>query len=147
MSDGRTNPMPITIRLMTPPDIPAVLDLWRASEGVYLGASDAIEQVTAYLARNPGLSLVALDGPVIVGAILCGHDGRRGFLHHLAVTPSYRRRGIGGAIVDRTIEGLQREGILRAHILVYADNATATTFWERLGWSLRDRLRIMTRDV
>ena len=77
--------MAITTRLMTPADIPVVLDLWRSSEGVYLGASDTVGQVTAYLAGNPGLSLVALDGQVIVGAILCGHDHRRGFLHHLAV--------------------------------------------------------------
>jgi ribosomal protein S18 acetylase RimI-like enzyme len=139
--------MPIAIRPMTPPDIPAVLDLWRASEGMGLGFSDTIEQVTAYLARNPGLSLVALDGPEVVGAILCGHDGRRGFLHHLAVAPSHRRQGIGRAFVDRSIDALRREGILRAHILVFADNAAAMGFWERLGWSLRDHLRIMTRDV
>jgi N-acetylglutamate synthase len=139
--------MPTTIRPMTPTDIPAILDLWRASEGMGLGSSDTLEQVTAYLARNPGLSLVALDGPEVVGAILCGHDGRRGFLHHLAVVPSHRRQGIGRAFVDRSVEALRREGILRAHILVYSDNAPAMDFWERLGWSLRDRLRIMTRDI
>ena len=139
--------MPTTIRSMTPTDIPAVLDLWRASEGMGLGFSDTIEQVTVHLARNPDLSLVALDGPEIVGAILCGHDGRRGFLHHLAVAPPYRRQGIGRALVDRAIAGLRREGILRSHILVFANNAAAITFWGRLGWSLRDYLRIMTRDV
>lgn len=139
--------MGIAIRSMMPADISAVLDLWRSSEGVYLGASDTVEQVTAYLAGNPELSLVALDGQAIVGALLCGHDHRRGFLHHLAVAHARRRQGIGRALVDGAIEGLQRRGIQRAHIIVYADNLSGIAFWQRLGWSLRDPLRIMTRDV
>jgi ribosomal protein S18 acetylase RimI-like enzyme len=139
--------MAITIRSMTPADCPAVLDLWRTSEGLGLGASDTNEQVAAYLARNPSLSLVALDGSEIVGALLCGHDGRRGFLHHLAVSRAFRRKGIGRALVERAVEGLRREGILRSHILVYGNNIAATAFWERLGWSTRDHLRIMSRDI
>ena len=139
--------MAITIRSMTPADCPAVLALWRTLEGLGLGTSDTNEQVATYLARNPSLSLVALAGSGIVGALLSGHDGRRGFLHHLAVSRAYRRRGIGRALVERAVEGLRREGILRSHILVYGNNIAATAFWERLGWSTRDHLRIMSRDI
>jgi ribosomal protein S18 acetylase RimI-like enzyme len=137
----------IVTRVMTGEDLPAVLDLWRASEGIVLGQSDTSQQVAAFLSRNPGLSQVAVEEGALIGAVLCGHDGRRGFLHHLAVARSHRHRGIGRALVERCVAGLAREGIRRCHLLVLEENRAARGFWERIGWSLRESLRIMSRDI
>ena len=137
----------IVTRVMTREDLPEVLELWRSSEGIALGESDTSEQVAAFLARNPGLSQVAIEEGAVIGAVLCGHDRRRGFLHHLAVARTHRHRGIGRTLVERCIEGLSREGIRRCHLLVFRENQEARGFWERMGWSLRDHLRIMSREI
>ena len=86
------------LRPMRIADYDEVLALWQKSEGVGLGESDDRAAIAAYLARNPGLSLVAVAGKRTVGAVLCGHDGRRGYLHHLAAASSHRRQGIARAL-------------------------------------------------
>lgn len=107
--------------------------LWDTTPGVGLSEADAPEGVAAFLARNPGLSLVAMDGDVLVGTILCGHDGRRGLIHHLVVAESHRRRGVARQLLGEGLAGLRREGIARAHLLVYATNEDGLAFWRRVG--------------
>ena len=82
-----------------------------------------------------------------MGAVLCGTDGRRGFLHHLAVDASERRRGIGTALVDRGLEALRQRGIEKCHLFVLVGNEDAQQFWERTGWSVRRDLVMMSRVV
>jgi ribosomal protein S18 acetylase RimI-like enzyme len=62
--------------------------LWNLGEGVEVAEGDSKEEISAYLLRNPGLSRVAEENGTIVGAVLCGHDGRRGMIYHLAVAPA-----------------------------------------------------------
>ncbi|HEU4562834.1 MAG TPA: GNAT family N-acetyltransferase [Longimicrobium sp.] len=128
-------------------DVPEALELWTASEGVGLRGADSPEELTKYLARNPGLSLVARDGGRMVGAVLCGHDGRRGYLHHLAVAASHRRRGIGRALVERCLDGLRRDGIAKCHLMVYHHNAEGQAFWRGTGWHARDDILLMSRNL
>ena len=92
-------------------DYAEVNALWRATEGLGLSESDEREPIAANLDRNPGMSFVAVNGDCIVGAVLGGHDGRRGYLHHLAVTPGWRRRGIGRALVETSLAQLKAAGI------------------------------------
>ncbi len=108
---------------------------------------DAREPLIAYLARNPGLNFVALDASAIVGAVLCGTDGRRGYLQHLAVAPAHRRRGIGRALVERCIRALTARGIDKCHLMVVSDNHDAAAFWTRLGWVDRSDVRLMSRTT
>lgn len=98
--------------MATRADIESALALWRASEGLGLNESDTPDALTVFLARNPALSAVAIaaDGR-LVGAVLCGHDGRRGTLHHLAVAPDWRGRGIARRLVAHGIAGFQAIGI------------------------------------
>ena len=125
-----------------------VYALWRQTEGIGVDDdADSRDGVSAYLSRNPGMSFVALDGSSVVGAVLCGHDGRRGYLHHLAVHPGYRRHGVGGRLVDHCLASLKEAGIRRCNLLVFADNDTGLAFWERTGWSLRQNLRMMSRNT
>ena len=137
--------MRITIRPMAIDDYDQVVALWRCTDGVGLNESDTREGVDAYLQRYPGLSLLACDGREIIGAVLCGHDGRRGYLHHLAVAPSHRRKGIGKQLVDRCLLALADCGIAKCNIMVYADNDHATAFWERGGWLARTDLAVRQR--
>jgi ribosomal protein S18 acetylase RimI-like enzyme len=133
---------------MTMADYDAVLALWRATEGIGLhDDADSREGVARYLARNPGLSFVAEDGGKIVGAVLCGNDGRRGFLHHLAVQKGYRRSGIGGQLVQRCLSALSEAGLRKCHIFVIADNVEGQRFWRSIGWEERTALKVMSRDV
>ncbi len=128
-------------------DYPAALDLWRRSEGVSVGASDTRERIASYLRRNPGLSFVAYDGNGLVGAVLCGHDGRRGFLHHLAVASDHRRCGIGSRLAALCLDRLKASGISRCHLFVQKENTAAVAFWRRIGWRERIDLVMMTQDV
>lgn len=121
-------------------DLPNVIDLWSQTEGVGLNESDSPEALTAFLSRNPGMSRVARDGDTIVAALLCGHDGRRGFLYHLAVKPTYRRQGLGKALVEQCLARLAEQGIQKCNALVYTHNGEAQRFWRHLGFSQRDDL-------
>lgn len=115
-------------------DYDAALELWQRVEGLDIAEGDDREGVAQVLARNPALSRVATDGSAIVGVVLCGHDGRRGYIYHLAVDPAYRSRGIGTRLMDECIDGLRRAGLKRALILVAHDNPSGHAFWKGCGW-------------
>jgi putative acetyltransferase len=133
---------------MTAADIPAALGLWRVTEGMGLGESDRPERLEAYLDRNPGASAVAVLGDgTLVGAVLCGDDGRRGCLHHLAVARTQRRRGIARALVAHGIETLQARGIEKCNLFLFADNVEGGRFWQREGWVARADLTVMQVNV
>src|SRR5688572_5183718 len=110
--------MPIEIRAMTSGDYESSVALWARTEGVRLGLGDTAGGLAAYLQRNAGSSFVALDGERLVGTLLAGHDGYRGYLEHLAVEPDYREQGIGSRLVQLAIEALGQQGIPRAHLFV-----------------------------
>jgi len=128
-------------------DYDEVIALWRSTEGIGLSASDERAAVGAYLARNPGMSFVAVAGGRIVGAVLAGHDGRRGCLHHLAVLPRCRRRGIGGALVGAALARLAAAGIPKCNLFLFDQNADGRVFWQRHGWSSRGDLVVMQKPL
>jgi ribosomal protein S18 acetylase RimI-like enzyme len=139
--------MVITIQ---PLDIEAyeeVLALWQKSEGVGLSGADSRENIRSYLERNPGLSFVALNGSRIVGAVLAGHDGRRGYIHHLAVHPEWRRQGIGRRLADRCLQVLQGVGILKCHLFIFNDNTGGMVFWKTLGWEQRLDISLISKAI
>jgi putative acetyltransferase len=135
----------LAVAEMTIEDFAEVHALWEKCEGVGLDDLDTRENIGKYLDRNPGLSFVARDGGKLVGAVLCGHDGRRGYLHHLAVAHEYRRRGIGKALVDRCLSGLKSIGIQKCNIFVFGENDDALAFWVKDGWVDRSDLRFMQK--
>lgn len=139
--------MPAIYREMVFSDYDAVTRLWRGSEGLVLRDVDAPEPIARYLARNPGLSFVAVEGDEVVGAVLCGSDGRRGYLQHLAVAPALRRRGIGRQLVRRSIAALAERGVLKCHLMVLSENAAARAFWASIGWSERDELVLLSHTA
>lgn len=132
---------------MTMSDYEATVRLWQETEGVGLSESDEREPVAAFLARNAGLSRVAVVGADIVGAVLCGHDGRRGYLHHLAVAKSYRNRGLGKALVEACLADLAQLGIPKCNIFLFADNVEGEAFWKHNGWAKRADLQVMQKPL
>lgn len=134
----------IEIVSFKPLDYDAVIALWRASEGLTLRDADSREAITSYLVRNPGLSFVARDNGQIVGAVLAGTDGRRGYLQHLAVALSHRRQGLGRTLAERAVEALKALGIVKCHLMVRQDNSQARAFWAHLGWSDRSDITLMS---
>ena len=132
---------------MTAADHNAALALWQITEGLGLGPSDTGHQVASFLARNPGLSFVAEAGGELVGTALCGSDGRRGFIYHLAVARSHRGLGLGRAIVEHCLAGLRQFGLTRCHIIVFAHNAEGRRFWAHLGFGERPELLLCSRDL
>lgn len=136
--------MTLTIKPMTDDSYEQVIALWQSAEGVGLSEADSPEAIAAYLARNPGLSLVAWQDGRLVGAVLCGHDGRRGYIHHLAVRPGARRQGIGRQLVRQCLAGLRRQGIQKCHLFVFRRNEEAIAFWRAIGFTGRDELSMMS---
>ncbi len=123
------------VRAMTAADYPQVLALWQRSDGVGLGESDTAQAIAAFLERNPGLSAVAESSAgEIIGAVLCGHDGRRGYLHHLAVSRAHRRQGIAQRLVRYCFSGLARQRIAKCNIFVFRESAESIAFWMHNGW-------------
>ena len=137
----------MTTREFVIADYDAAVALWNELDGVEIAEGDSREEIREYLERNRGLSRVAENDGAIVGAALCGHDGRRGWIYHLAVSPSFRGRGVGKLLLDDCMDGLRRAGIKRAIILVADDNPAGHEFWIRNGWEDLDFCVPMGRDV
>ncbi|OHD50701.1 MAG: hypothetical protein A2015_01515 [Spirochaetes bacterium GWF1_31_7] len=118
-------------------DIPNVLKLWSLSEGVFLhtNGEDSEEGIALYLERNPGFSYIAKNNEnKIIGAVLSGHDGRRGLIHHLAVDEKYRKNGIANKLMSLSIEKLKREKIKKVLLFVLNNNIEAIKFYDYNNW-------------
>ncbi len=137
--------MDFEIREMRIDDYGHIYELWEMSEGVGLSDSDAKPEIDKFLSRNPGLSFTAWMAETLVGAILCGHDGRRGYIHHLAVRESHRRGGVGKSLTNRCIHELKQRGISKCHLFVFRDNEIGVLFWNGLDWISRDELLLMSQ--
>ncbi len=126
-----------TIREMSIDDFDRVIGLMRRTPGVTVREADSREAVAIYLNRNPGMSFVAEHGGELIGCVMAGHDGRRGYLQHLIVAPVHRHAGLASRLVNASLDRLQAEGILKSHIDVLASNEAAMVFWEKIGWRRR----------
>ncbi len=136
--------MSITIRPFRPEDHAAARALWEATPGLGLSAADEQAPIEHFLRRNPGLSFVAHRLGVLVGTVLCGHDGRRGLIHHLVVAPAHRRRGVARRLLDAGLRALAAQGIDKAHLLVFRSNAAGLAFWRDAGAAERVELALFS---
>ena len=124
-----------------------VYALWQRCAGVGLSGSDSLQNITSYLERNPCMSFVATIDNGLVGAILCGHDGRRGYIHHLAIDENFRRCGIGRRLVKSALSALGEEGIQKCHLFIFHKNEPGITFWQKIGWTFRQDIRVMSTQI
>lgn len=129
------------VRQMKIEDYDQVYALWTKIRGFGIrSVDDSKEGVARFLRRNPDTSVVAVEEDQIVGAILCGHDGRRGYLYHVCVDPDWRMRGIGKAMVVYAMEALKKEEINKVSLIAFTQNDIGNAFWKEIGWTKREDL-------
>ena len=130
-----------TVRTMQIEDYDSVYELWMTIKGFSIRSiDDSRVGVERFLERNPSTSVVAeMDGRV-VGAILCGHDGRRGCLYHVCVHEAYRMLGIGKAMVVACMNALKEEEISKVSLIAFTKNDVGNAFWKCIGWTKREDL-------
>lgn len=122
-------------------DYDEVTALWYTIKGFAMRSlDDSRAGIKKFLERNPHLSTIAIEDDHVVGAILCGHDGRRATLYHVCVEERYRKRGIGKAMVVRSMKALQDEGINKVALIAFTHNDIGNAFWKEIGWTKRDDL-------
>jgi ribosomal protein S18 acetylase RimI-like enzyme len=134
-------------REMTISDYDRILSLWQKTPGLGLSEADSRKGILAFLERNLGLCFVCEEGERLIGTILCGHDGRRGYIYHLAVDEACRKRGIGRQLTQQSLDALRLLGIAKCHLFVYRDNKEAELFYTGIGWQKRTTLDIFSKDI
>jgi len=139
---------------MTIDDYPAVLALWNACLASPRDMDDTPEATLRFLKRNPGLSVVAVDDrreatapPQVVGSVLCGHDGRRGYLYHVAVDAAHRRGGVGHAMVGFCLAALRAEGIHKCALVAFTKNQGGNAFWQAMGFDRRGEIHFREKTL
>ena len=136
------------IRTMTQEDYDAAYDLWMHTPGMGLNTlDDSRAGIGRFLSRNPASCFVAENDGSIVGTILAGHDGRRGYIYHLAVDCSCRKQGIATELVNRALLSLRNEGINKVALVVFGKNAGGNAFWEKIGFSRREDLTYRNKSL
>ena len=129
------------IRKMTIDDYDGVRALWMTIHGFAIrSVDDSREGVEVFLRRNPDTGVVAVDGGEIVGAILCGHDGRRGCLYHVCVREDHRMQGIGKSMVVFCMNALKAEHVNKVSLIAFTKNDVGNKFWRQIGWTKREDL-------
>lgn len=138
----------MSIRPITPADHAALLALWQRTPGICVRPEDALQPFSAYLARNPGLSLLAEVDGQLAACLLAGHDGRRGYLQHLVVDLPWQGRGLARALLDEVLRRLAEQGISKTHVFVLRDAPQALSFWlAQEGWSMREDIEVFSTSA
>ena len=136
------------IRKMTIADYEKIFALWKNTDGMGLRSLDDSQQgISIFLKRNPDTNFVAIDNHEIIGTILCGHDGRRGYIYHTAVKKNYRNQGIATKLIEAVISALQKEGITRVCLNVIETNEYSKSFWQKKGWEKKDFLGFYSKSI
>ena len=129
------------IRIMTIDDYDAVYALWLSCAGMGLNdLDDSREGIKRFLDRNPETCFTAVENGKVIGVIIAGNDGRRGYIYHTAVSPEHRRRGIAAALVEQVMAALKKCGINKAALVVFDRNENGNAFWENQGFTRRTDL-------
>jgi ribosomal protein S18 acetylase RimI-like enzyme len=135
------------IREMTIGDYEQMIALWKNTSWVGLSDADSKRNINQFLERNPGMSFVCEIERRIIGTILCGHDGRRGYIYHLTVDQVFRKQGIGKELMAHSLEKLSRKRIAKCHLFLYNDNEDAIQFYNYAGWTKRSNLLIYSKNL
>ena len=138
----------LIIRVMNIDDYDGVYDLWINTPGMGLNETDdSREGIEKYLKRNPTTCFVAEEEGKIIGVIMAGHDGRRGYIHHTAVLPEYRKQGIARSLVEHAMDALDREGSNKVALVAFGSNEDGNAFWEKVGFTSRGDLVYRNKNI
>lgn len=131
---------------MTIDDYEQIVKIWSETPGIGLSEADSLPNIRKFLERNGGLSFVCKDNGRIVGTVLAGHDGRRGFIYHLAVIPEYRGKGIARELMGNCLHQLRAAGIGKCHLFVMQGNELGKSFWKKNGWTKREDIVVFSKE-
>ena len=135
------------IRQIHPDDYSEMVELWGQTPGMGLSEADSEANIRKFILRNKGLSYCFKEENRIIATILCGHDGRRGYIYHMTVAQQYRGKGIGKLLTEKSLQQLKNEGIDKCHLFVFADNELGNRFWSSTGWTRRDDIFTYSKEV
>lgn len=136
------------IKEITIDDYDKMYALWLSCKGMGLNdTDDSREGIRRFLDRNPDTCFGAFEADMLIGVILAGNDGRRGFIYHTAVSPEYRGNGVGTALVNAALEALGRLGITKTALVVFGKNEVGNAFWEKQGFTVRNDLVYRNRAL
>jgi ribosomal protein S18 acetylase RimI-like enzyme len=124
-----------------------IYSLWQRTPGMGLSDADSKDNIEEFLIRNKGMSFYYKEKNEIVGTILCGYDGRRGYIYHVTVAEEYREKGIGRMLVEKSLESLRKAGIRKCHLFVFTDNQIGNSFWGYSGWTKRDDIFVYSKNI
>lgn len=140
--------MNIDYKVMTISDYDGVFELWMNTPTMGINSTDdSREGIEKYIKRNPTTSFVALVEGKTVGAILAGHDGRRGFIQHIAVLPEFRKHGIASTLVKRAMDALEEEGIHKVALLAFKKNELGNCFWDKMEFTVREDVYYRNKNI
>ena len=139
--------MNYSTRTMHPSDYEQALQLWQSLPGMGLSSADEKENILDFLQKNPSTCFVTLKDGNLIGTILGGSDGRRGYIYHLAVQQCEQNKGLGKKLMELCLNEFRKSDIQKCHIFVISDNAEGIAFWEKVGWQLRDDILVMSIEI
>ena len=139
--------MEYTYHPMTLADYDESYALWKSLPGVCLSDADTRDNIARYLSHNPGQSFVCKSDGHLVGILLCGNDGRRAYIHHMAVAPEHRRQGIGHKLVRLAVAEQKKNSFQKCHLFILHENETGKAFWNEMEFSERQDISIMSRSL
>lgn len=132
------------IRRMEVRDYRSLVDLWSSFSGNTMTGADSKAEFEDFLGRNSAYCFSAFEGDLLIGSVMAGNDGRRGYIYHLAVERSFQNRGIARMLMEASENALRSDGVEKAHLFIYSDNP-AIGFYERTGWHRRTDITVMSK--
>ena len=139
--------MSIEIRIMDVSDIPASIELWKNIKGLAIRGSDNISDLSEHVNMNFRHNFVATSGNQLVGTVLGGFDGRRGYIYHLAVHEDFRRKNTGKELMERCFQSFREINVTKCHMMVLKDNIGAQEFYAKIGCELRTEILVFSKTL
>jgi ribosomal protein S18 acetylase RimI-like enzyme len=130
------------VRNYLPPDQPSVVALWKKVLPDAAPHNEPVAAIGRKVAAGDGLFFVATIDELVVGTVMGGYDGHRGWIYSLAVLPSHQRRGIGAALVHHIEQALAARGCPKVNLQVRASNSAVVAFYESLGYAVEPRISL-----
>jgi len=120
-----------------------IIGLWRKA-GISVGSTDSENEIKKMLTLNPNLFLIGKVNNKVIAVVMGGFDGRRGYVHHLAVDPLHQKKGYGKMMMHDLISEFHRIGVHKIHLFIERQNQAVVDFYSNLGWQMRDDLIMMS---
>jgi len=137
----------IKIRKFKIKDKNSVIALWKDVFNPQNPHNDPELVINTKVSFNDGLFFVACENKKIIGTIMAGYGGHRGWIYSLAVSQKYRRKGIGTKLVNKALNELINLGCIKVNLQIYGDNQFVVDFYKKVGFSIEDRVSMGKRLI